>query len=536
MKHILLFLIAFLLSSCTAGQKVKENIPFFPSGEPSHKDGKFIERYLSDNEIDSESEKTEQKPAMRSAIDYDLVESKELTHYLNNIKDRLLAHWPWDVDHDISIYVTTNRSFNAYSTPWDIVVSWGVLRDVSTEDELAFIIGHELSHILLKHHDVPNYFKKQGKILDFLSNSTILAVKIDDMKVVKHGDKITIEQQNLTSTKRKMTEVYKLSMAVNSLSNDVISSMMNRENEKEADLLGIDLVAKAGYNVSGYVHALNRIESSLNFTKEQLKRKKEKYRNVVTVLSSGEIPEGGVIELLAYNAANELGTNLLQWLAKNYYKMDKRMEHLANYIAREYQTETTRMMKLDEVKRVTQSGESGILLDRYDHAFQAFQALKDENLKEAEKHARLAVSSSTSGHSYPRRAFSLVRETQGNLKKAAGNLNLIKNWETASYKTVLKASSLNRKRKQYDKALKVLIEGGKALGAETYMYPEMITVYRKAGKIDQVNAILTRCRTHEDIAIRKQCRQAAGETVPVDKNENQGSELLEKLQNILTGN
>lgn len=100
--------------------------------------------------------------------------------------------------------MTTNRGFTAYSTPWHIVISMGVLTDVETEDELAFIIGHELSHILLDHHDVQAYVKKQEELVNLSSETAMFAARVDDIKVLKNDGNISIQKQNSASTPKKI--------------------------------------------------------------------------------------------------------------------------------------------------------------------------------------------------------------------------------------------------------------------------------------------------------------------------------------------
>ena len=532
MKQTFVLFIALLFFGCTATQKVTRNIGSV-WGRPVNKAGKFIDYCLANlNRAENNCLDIAPKPLVRPAINSELVKIKELSNYLNGIKSRLLEQWPVKVDHDICIYVTTNRTFTAYSTPWDIVLSMGVILDVSSEDELAFIIGHELSHILLQHHDVPNYFKKQEETVGLASKTAILAAKFEDMKVEKQGKKISVKQQNLSSTKRKMTDAYKIAMAINCMSNNVISSMLSRKNEEEADFLGTDLIVKAGYNASGYGAALDRIESSLVFTEAQLKAKKEKYQKIVTTLSSSEIPDGDELKMLAYLYANELSTKMLQGFAARYYNFDERIESIASYMGREYPEESLRVFKTDVLERSLKGGECGRIIKKYIFASNAMRALDEGDLKKAEALAVKSVSGSTGSHSYPRATFSLVRQAQGDLRKAAVNLNLIGSWEDSSLETVYRASRLNTQRKQYNKALTILDKSSKALGAESMVYPEMISVHVAAGNTQEVDTVLELCTAQNDFDIKKQCRIAAGKTESESENGIYG--FFNKLQEHFT--
>ena len=526
-KKILMLLSLSLLAGCMTSQSFMPNM-----GQSILKEGKFIDAHLSDETGKVQPEKPSEKPETRPALNYAMVESEVLSNYLDGIKRKLLKHWPGEAPQDVVIYVTTNRAFAPYSTPWDIIIPMGVLGDVASEDELAFIIAHELSHILLHHHEVPEYFKNQEKVVDFASQTAMIATMVEGSEMLDKGNRKTIQLKDAPTTQRNIFDVYKTAMAVNSLSNDVINSFLSRQNEEEADLLGTDLIVRAGYSAYGYGKALERIESSLIFTKEQMQKEKTRYQTIVTTLSSDQIPtDGDLGSWLMYMAGNELVTTALQDLAELYYGPDKRNASLAAYLQREYQKERRRKLKANTLKE--QAGWQ--VLTSYWDASEASRALDHGQVKTAEALVKKSVRGITKHHSYPREVFSSVRLSQGNLKKAAANLNMIKNWENASLDTVLKASRLNRKRKQYDMALKVLEKGGKALGAECSMYPEIITVYKEAGNPLKMESVLERCTAQSDSTIRNQCMTAAGKLTSSSraKKTSTGFSLFDKLMETL---
>lgn len=66
--------------------------------------------------------------------------------------DRLATHWPENV-YELRIEIDDSELANAYALPGGlIVVTRGLLDEVESENELAFVIGHEIGHFSNRDH------------------------------------------------------------------------------------------------------------------------------------------------------------------------------------------------------------------------------------------------------------------------------------------------------------------------------------------------------------------------------------------------
>jgi len=66
--------------------------------------------------------------------------------------DRLVRHWP-DVPYEVRVEIDKSEVANAMAFPGGlIVVTQGLLDDVESENELAFVLGHELGHFRNRDH------------------------------------------------------------------------------------------------------------------------------------------------------------------------------------------------------------------------------------------------------------------------------------------------------------------------------------------------------------------------------------------------
>lgn len=120
---------------------------------------------------------------------------------------------PWEVK------VFDSPEINAFALPGGhIGVYTGLLKVATTQDELAAVIGHEVSHVLA-HHSAERYSQA---LAANLGAGLVGAVTGVDPNLV--GDASTL-----------------------------LLLHFSREQESEADLLGLDLMARAGFDPQGAI-------------------------------------------------------------------------------------------------------------------------------------------------------------------------------------------------------------------------------------------------------------------------------------------
>jgi Zn-dependent protease with chaperone function len=65
---------------------------------------------------------------------------------------RIDARWPYGKDQPIKVHILGVDYYNAYSLPdSSIVVAFGLLDEAQSDDEVAFVLAHELGHLRLGH-------------------------------------------------------------------------------------------------------------------------------------------------------------------------------------------------------------------------------------------------------------------------------------------------------------------------------------------------------------------------------------------------
>lgn len=510
-KNLLLIVCSLSLSGCAI-----DNLKTLGGSTYESFDGKFIN--ASKPEINTPTSDNKEKSTLvniRAAADKDLVNNPIIQKYLNNILNNLLEQWEHPYNTNIKIVISPDQNYSASATRDTIILTQGVINDANSADELAFIIAHELSHILLMHNKSNEYFAKQSAIVSKAANIAMVSSVIDDLKRTKTSSGYKITSKNSQQSKEFVQDSFRIGMSINRLSRDVISSTMSRSDEDEADLLGIDLMVKAGFSPVVYKTVLDRLASSRKFSEEQLKKKKSEFQSVISIASKADKNFSGMNwQSMGYLAANEAATHLLQEFSSRHNSEEARSKDLTTYVKREYRNKRRQAIDKDSFIKITKNGNSKKILDNYRSASLAMESLEKGDILQAEKLAKQAISGLTRYDAYPRLAMYNVRIIQNQHNKAIQNLYSIKNWEYASIQTFSLTSKVYLDKKQYKKANNLLNKAVAIIGTEDPFLPDFIALYKAQGNINQASIKLKQCEKITEKNIINQCYKSAGKSVP----------------------
>ena len=146
------------------------------------------------------------------------VKDKSLEKYLKNILCTLTP----DYCKDIRVYVQDMPYFNAFMAPNGMMVVWtGLLLRAQNEAQVAAVIGHEAGHYI-KRHSLKAWLDAKSRT-DLMA---ILAIGLAVGGVPSGGDIFNLTQ----------------------LLQAGFMAKHSRDNEREADKIGLDLLIKGGYD------------------------------------------------------------------------------------------------------------------------------------------------------------------------------------------------------------------------------------------------------------------------------------------------
>ncbi|CAK0759157.1 metalloendopeptidase OMA1, mitochondrial [Gammaproteobacteria bacterium] len=192
----------------------------------------LVPRSWAENSADSQYQKTKIDAKQKGLLNANL----EQVRRLNTIANRLIQHagrfnadaqsWQWEIN------LLEAPIINAYCMPGGkIMVYSGIIEELHlTDDELAAIIGHEISHALLEH----------GR------------ARMSEQLVKQIG-------LGILSFKLQLGNLAYAALA--QASSLAISLPYSRKHETDADLAGIELAARAGYDPRAAVRVWQKMSS-----------------------------------------------------------------------------------------------------------------------------------------------------------------------------------------------------------------------------------------------------------------------------------
>src|SRR4030095_7745732 len=157
-----------------------------------------------------------------------------LTSRVRNVAQRLIPHtgvfradapnWPWEV------HTLTTKELNAYCMPGGkIMVYSGLVEQLNLSDaEMAAVIGHEMAHALREHSR------------ERISRAYAQQLALAGVAVVTGAGEGAL---NLANTVASVT----------------FQLPHSREQESEADIMGLELMARAGYDPNAAVNVWKKM-------------------------------------------------------------------------------------------------------------------------------------------------------------------------------------------------------------------------------------------------------------------------------------
>ncbi len=150
-----------------------------------------------------------------------------------NLSDELDERFAWQV------LLGRNRTVNAFALPGGYLgLNLGLLAVVSNRDELASVLGHELSHVTQRH--ISRLMSKSSQQAPWMIGAMILGA-LAASKSPDAGNALIVGGQALA--------------AQNQLN-------FSRDMEREADRLGFGVMTQAGFEAQGFVTMFDKLQQA----------------------------------------------------------------------------------------------------------------------------------------------------------------------------------------------------------------------------------------------------------------------------------
>jgi beta-barrel assembly-enhancing protease len=177
-----------------------------------------------------------QRTPYQFSLDYGIIQDAALNGYINQVGRDLAArsHRP---QMPFSFRGVNAAYINAYAFPGgSIAVTRGILVELDNEAELAALLGHEIGHVSARH--TAEQLSKGVLANIFMAGATIAT------RAAGYGGATDLVQN------------------LGGLGTGALLASYSRDNEREADGLGMEYMTRAGYSAEGMVGLMNVLQGN----------------------------------------------------------------------------------------------------------------------------------------------------------------------------------------------------------------------------------------------------------------------------------
>ncbi len=174
----------------------------------------------------------------------DMVLDDPLLHqYINDLGYRLVSHTTFPKDMKFTFFVVRDKTINAFAAPGGFIgVNTGLISATRNESELAGVLAHEIAHIT--QHHIQRSVEDASKMAP-LAALVMLGAVLASQGSSSNGDAAPAV----------------IAGGLGAISQRQIN--FTRKDEAEADRVGIETLARAGFDPDGMAGFFSRMESLL---------------------------------------------------------------------------------------------------------------------------------------------------------------------------------------------------------------------------------------------------------------------------------
>jgi Zn-dependent protease with chaperone function len=394
---------------------------------------------------------------------FGFVRQARVEEYLSGVRAKLLAV-SGKTGVPGRIRIVASQDFNAYSTAdGNVYVAIGCLEELESADEVAAVLAHEVSHVLLGHHSADLFADVQhrGRALYQLGIET--KTMLNSRKTPSKGDGKGLDT---AETVVRVTD-------------KLVLPAWTRGQEREADLLGVDLLIESGYSPAAMVSMLEKLRGW---------EKTDEERNKALL---GRLQEPGTQTLK--EKGNLIYKDLLDRFATNHPKADERIGQTVTYLERHYGDRTLAEPKPGPWKALTGRPDVREVMANYRLAFSAQSALDNSKGREAYAAAKRAASGSTATDAYPNVILSRAAATVGNRPESVSALVRAVNAKEPVALLYEELIDVHERVRNFPAALGWADKASDVFAEDPQWRPHKIRLLRKAGRNAEAMAATREC-------------------------------------------
>lgn len=446
------------------------------------------------------------------------VPSPELNEYTQSVLDKLLRGLPLPATFHPQVRILATPEFAGECTPdGTLVITVGLLELLENEDELAFVLGHEVSHALYR-HQVSNWEKKaqyyavvNGAAVDVVAQSAALSIGghaggniVRGLDVARHLAK---------------------------LSSNVLMPQMAKDQEDAADALGFDLMVRAGYDPDASYSVMDKLAAQEEEAAEAAAAAKKAADNDDSARDRGNILGTGLSVLGTVLAGGRPSTDQMADLAV--FAFDAAVDNMAEDatshhpageradLLSEYEYANYRDIQAKPTTPLAWSAESKsplkphitAMLSHYTDAENAAAWIADHNQGSAGGAGHDVVSSTgapTSDHAYTEFVASEYYDNAGQKPQSEAALVKAVQSPEPSWEIYSRLIDVYITQSAWPKADALMAQAVVRFEDSPVLFPKRIELLRAEGNQSGADALVPQCKAVDIDALTDECKKAAG--------------------------
>ncbi|HEY2068697.1 MAG TPA: M48 family metallopeptidase [Rhizomicrobium sp.] len=443
------------------------------------------------------------------------VPSATLHDYVRGVMLKLLRGVSMPPSFHPEVRILAAPEFAGECTPdGTLIITVGLLEQLETEDELAFVIGHELAHAIYR-HQAPDWYKK----------SQYYAV-INGQAVDKIAAHVAIGGEAGADIARG----FDVAQHLEKLSNNVLMPQMERGQEDAADALGFDLMVKAGYDPDASLAVMDKLaEQEAEAAADAAAARKAagngdaqrsqgnllgSIGSIGSTLLAGGRPSTDQIADLSIAAFDTAVDNMAED-ATAHHPAKEREDLISAYEFRAYRNIRPAMpTPLPWAPNSTSplKAELTQLMSHYTDAENAAAYIADASQgtdSSTRTNVAHAIVSPTTDHAYTEFVASEYYDKNGN--KAGSEAALVKaaNGPEPSWQVYSRLIDYYIAQQQYPKAQTTMDQAVTRFDNSPVLYPKRISLYRVSGRQADADALVPQCKAVDISELSDACEKAA---------------------------
>ena len=423
---------------------------------------------------------------------------------------RIEAGWPYAKGQPLQVHILALDHYSAFSLPdGSIVVAFGLLDTAKSDDEVAFVLAHELGHVRLGHFAKAEAMQKRREMIARLGQLYAVGSSL------RSGGMANFNGPGAAAARRASATADLL----NFINNVMVEPAWSKDQEDEADSLGFDLAQLAPYAAdSASAQVFDTIQADADnreaLTKALEAKLKEELGRAVAGGALHSLTSGGGLGMGLLKGAGRVALSVAGQaeVGAKHRPPDERTKGIADYSTEAYPQglplRNAQQTWLKAVRATREYADARVVTESL-RAAMKLRADGDYPAAEAE----IAKARKTAFRDAPvlLNEAARLRSDKGDIDQADDLFTQAHLGPDQTYDGYVDHVRMLHEAGEDDRAMQVIAHGTERFGDDKPFLSLMIQIARQQGRQTAAMAYLRRCLESGDEGLKKDCQAAGGD-------------------------